>query len=250
MKKLFLILVSTIAFSAVTIAQTYLTSGTGWTIYNDVGSLVGLSKVVTTTAPTCSAGTPMWHGPKSAITGLIGTNFANTTLRFRKTFTVSGCEDFTYCLKTNLADVKVYIDNQLVNPALPFKLYTGTKTIEVKSTMPNLNWPNTVQPFISFVGTSAICNSIDPIDPKIVKNNTNVEFAPNPADLQITATNPNAENAIISVYSMTGQMMYSNTIGSKNTLEINTSDFSNGLYIVKLRSASGEEMTKKVIVSH
>jgi hypothetical protein len=250
MKKLLILLVSTIAFSAISFAQSFLTSGAGWNVYNDVGTLVGISKVVSTTATTCSTGTPMWHGPKNATTGLIGTNFANTTLRFKKTVTIVGCENLSFCLKTNLADVKVYIDNQLVNTSNIFNISAGTKTIEVKSTMPNLNWSSTVQPYISFVSTGSACFGDVLIDLKVMKVVKTFDLAPNPSDLQLTANNLFDETVSINIYSLTGQVIYNNTIEANNKLEINTSSFENGLYIVKLKGASGSETTRKITVSH
>jgi hypothetical protein len=249
MKKLFILLVSIITFTNLSIAQVNTTSGQGWNIYNDVGTFVGISKAVTTTAVTCKLVTSMWHGPLNSTTGVTGANFANTTLRFRKTFTNTLCSDFSYCLETNLADVKVYINGNLAPLKGIYSLPFGNITLEIKSTKPNLNWPSTLQPFISFSGNSDNCSILQ--NGKVAKNNDNNDAVyPTIADYRIFVNNSYNENTEISIFSITGQVMYTSAIEKKGQLEINTSDFSNGLYIVKLKSVSGEEMTKKVVISH
>ena len=71
---------------------------------------------------------------------------------------------------------------------------------------------------------------------------------PNPASDRITVKCENEEWIDISIYSMDGrQQLIDRFIGR---MAINVGDFSEGMYIIQLRSASGIESTHKIIVRH
>lgn len=217
MKKLFLIskliIISQILFAQVndcsryecsTVPNSIIVSDNSWEVYNLAGTFLGNSKTVCppTGAEECSGATAMWHGPLRTCPTLTGVNFVNTNLKFRKVFPVTPAVGenecwkniFSYCLKTNLNNVIVTIGGTVVPPNGSYQLYSNNPIVEIFSYGPNTNWNNTVQPYISFVGTlEHPCNyKFDECD------NINLDFkvAPIIANNVVTGVTPIPDNSV------------------------------------------------------
>ncbi|MBN2890655.1 MAG: PKD domain-containing protein [Bacteroidales bacterium] len=76
---------------------------------------------------------------------------------------------------------------------------------------------------------------IESLDIQSVENEVSLNIYPNPvADLLNVDFGQNAENAQIFIYNINGQIVYSATAENKKIFSINTSEFSNGVYIMKV----------------
>lgn len=87
-----------------------------------------------------------------------------------------------------------------------------------------------------------------------VLENANLSLFPNPtADfINLDFTLTESTDVIVNVTDLTGKVVYSNTLANKTGnqgLVINAKDFSNGIYLVSLKTKSGN-LTQKVTVSH
>ena len=76
--------------------------------------------------------------------------------------------------------------------------------------------------------------------------NSNVNLFPNPANDLVTFTAENTEMSEVQIFDLTGKMIYSNNPMS-NRLEVNTSAFASGTYIVKVITESNV-ITRRLIV--
>ena len=71
---------------------------------------------------------------------------------------------------------------------------------------------------------------------------------PNPANENIYVTNIE-DNAKVEIYNLNGQLIYSNYQTNNKQLNINVSDWENGIYLIKINSESSLK-TKKIVVKH
>lgn len=78
----------------------------------------------------------------------------------------------------------------------------------------------------------------------------NVTIAPNPATdhITVTYTNPNAEEHVITVTSLTGQVIKQFANITDNNITIQTSDLSAGMYFLSFTNEQGEIGTERFIV--
>lgn len=80
-------------------------------------------------------------------------------------------------------------------------------------------------------------------------NNINIAIFPNPATNHLTVTLPKAsQKGSVIITDIKGKIIYNNTDVSSQKIEVNTKDFSNGIYLVRIQTADFIE-TKKLIVA-
>lgn len=73
---------------------------------------------------------------------------------------------------------------------------------------------------------------------------------PNPASDLVTIELPeNEEEAVVSVFTLTGQMV-AQQVTSSARLTLNTREIANGTYFLNVQLSSGENLTKKIIIQH
>ena len=77
-------------------------------------------------------------------------------------------------------------------------------------------------------------------------NNSNVSIFPNPANDLVTFTAESSTIAEVQIFDLTGKMIYSN-FSSSSRLEVNTSNYASGTYIVKVITEN-ESATRRLIV--
>jgi len=77
-------------------------------------------------------------------------------------------------------------------------------------------------------------------------NNSNVSLFPNPANDLVTFTAENTEMSEVQIFDLTGKMIYTNYPVS-NRLEVNTSAFASGTYIVKVITENNA-VTRRLII--
>jgi len=87
------------------------------------------------------------------------------------------------------------------------------------------------------------CTDNIPVDSK---ENRTIEIYPNPSDYIITIEMENLINATIEIYNVSGKLVLSKELNSK-VEKINISDFSKGIYIVKVMQNRSLNV-KKVIM--
>jgi len=77
-----------------------------------------------------------------------------------------------------------------------------------------------------------------------------VKMSPNPATskVQITFENNSNANHIVSVYTLTGQLVNQLDNGAANNLELDVTSYAAGMYIVTFQNDLGEVGSKKLIV--
>jgi predicted neuraminidase len=79
------------------------------------------------------------------------------------------------------------------------------------------------------------------------------EVYPNPANTQVSLNYflGEASQAVVSVSSTTGHVLYQEKVNtSTGTLHINTSNLSNGMYLLKVQSNNGAAAMKKLMILH
>ncbi len=84
----------------------------------------------------------------------------------------------------------------------------------------------------------------------IIENSfaSSINLYPNPAPNQLTiALGSNNKKVEVTIYDITGKIIYSTTERETQKIEVNTNDFAEGIYVVQIQSADFRE-TKKLIV--
>jgi hypothetical protein len=76
-----------------------------------------------------------------------------------------------------------------------------------------------------------------------------IKVYPNPANDVVRINTDYKGNCKAELYSISGQMVYSNT-GPAQNIEVPTGALANGLYAIKLLTADGKVYTRKVVVNH
>jgi hypothetical protein len=79
------------------------------------------------------------------------------------------------------------------------------------------------------------------------------EVYPNPANTQVSLNYflGEASQGLVSVSSTTGHVLYQEKVNtSTGTLHINTSNLSNGMYLLKVQSNNGASAMKKLMILH
>jgi hypothetical protein len=75
------------------------------------------------------------------------------------------------------------------------------------------------------------------------------ELFPNPAENEVNILSLNELPFLIEIYDFTGRLVYSENFENvKNKTSIELSEFSNGVYLVKLTTNLGQSAVKKLIV--
>ena len=77
----------------------------------------------------------------------------------------------------------------------------------------------------------------------------NINVYPNPANNKITITNNKEirEEAIISIYQINGQLIMLDKFQNQKLIELDVSNLSNGIYLLKIQTKEGMEVKKLVI---
>ena len=80
---------------------------------------------------------------------------------------------------------------------------------------------------------------------------SNLTIMPNPASQYVTVDIESLDNRSLelSIVSVSGELLYSSNVSSDSRTEINVSDYSSGLYLIRLRSDNKVTM-RKLLVSH
>ncbi|MDD2548765.1 MAG: T9SS type A sorting domain-containing protein [Bacteroidales bacterium] len=83
-----------------------------------------------------------------------------------------------------------------------------------------------------------------------VENNNYFELYPNPVTDKSTLiiNKTSTENAIISIYSITGNLVFMMNINGQKEIEINKSDFEKGLYLLRYLDQDGFSTTCKIVI--
>ena len=80
-------------------------------------------------------------------------------------------------------------------------------------------------------------------------NTTTIGLYPNPAKDSFTISNTGAESITqISIYEVSGKMVYSQTKSFDNITTIDVSDFAKGIYLVEIVSENKVKLTKKLVI--
>jgi len=85
------------------------------------------------------------------------------------------------------------------------------------------------------------------IDPELIDKENPVSIAPNPIYQHTTITFGNPFTGVIHLYNMLGRLVYQIPLQSACTQHIDMSNFSSGLYILKLTSENQPPQYKKII---
>jgi hypothetical protein len=103
-----------------------------------------------------------------------------------------------------------------------------------------------VEDFCGNTYTNTIVVTVTPTAVKEYENNAlQISLHPNPANDIVTITSKN-DFSKIELLNVTGQVLLSETVNDK-TRQINLNGFSEGIYFVKVVSANGMSVTKKVV---
>ena len=77
---------------------------------------------------------------------------------------------------------------------------------------------------------------------------SSINLFPNPATNHLTIELPNANKKVeVTITDVTGKIIYSTTASETQKLEVNTSDFAEGIYVVQIQAADFIAMKKLVI---
>ncbi|MBL0343332.1 MAG: T9SS type A sorting domain-containing protein [Bacteroidetes bacterium] len=74
----------------------------------------------------------------------------------------------------------------------------------------------------------------------IIENSfaSSINLFPNPATNHLTITLPNANKKVeITITDITKKIIYSTTVSETQKIEVNTQDFADGIYVVKIQTA-------------
>ncbi|MDR0604563.1 MAG: T9SS type A sorting domain-containing protein, partial [Bacteroidales bacterium] len=145
-------------------------------------------------------------------TGAIGT-LSTTSHTFTQSYTVP--EDTVYYLTVYIESNDIYPDNDTIRIKRTTD-YTGINTIESNAFTLNQNIPNPAT------------------------NNTHIDYSV-----------PEAGEVIFHVHSISGQLLYSQTIETKrgtNSLELNTTTFAAGVYFYSMEY-KGQRLVKQLIIN-
>jgi len=77
-------------------------------------------------------------------------------------------------------------------------------------------------------------------------NNSNVSLFPNPATDLVTFLSEGTNITEVQIFDLTGKMVYNN-LPTSDRLDVNTSEFASGTYIVKVIT-NNESVTRRLIV--
>lgn len=80
-------------------------------------------------------------------------------------------------------------------------------------------------------------------------NSKNIQLYPIPANDQLNLSLEKDRISEVSIYDQVGKMVYSINNFDRNTVSISTEKFSSGIYIVKMKSADGVILTKKIAIA-
>ena len=94
--------------------------------------------------------------------------------------------------------------------------------------------------------------STDPVSIKEVENINNLAIYPNPASdkLNVTFNTSTPDNFDITIYNVTGQAVYKETLNNfigNYYNELNITDFAQGVYLMNIKSSKGTT-TRKVVI--
>lgn len=81
-----------------------------------------------------------------------------------------------------------------------------------------------------------------------INNLFNFEISPNPANDFVNLIFENELNSKVEIFDIKGVLKYQNNSNQEKTLKINTSDFENGLYFIRINS-NGINKTQKLIIN-
>jgi len=181
----------------------------------------------------------------TSVDGCITTDDINLTLL--ETPVIDLGEDFKLCISFN--------QTQLLSAGNGFSSYawsTGATTSNIVvgagvTTVGNQTYSVTVTANNGCEGGDAVVVEYSMcvgIDENI--NNSNVSIFPNPANDLVTITAESSTVAEVQIFDLTGKMIYSN-FSLSSRLEVNTSNYASGTYIVKVITEN-ESATRRLIV--
>jgi len=149
--------------------------------------------------------------------------------------------------------VSVYADNSFTNETegfvngdmMSFKVYRNGEVIDAtatfESSMPNTNIFN--EEGISVItGLKLSATSINE-----VTSNLNAQIFPNPAK-NVVNIQTNFEISSLKVINYVGQVVFDRAVDQMN-IQINTSSFGPGMYIVQIQSVDGTVITKRLTIN-
>ncbi len=132
------------------------------------------------------------------------------------------------------ANNNIYVTGWFTSSAIYFDLFSLTNT--------DITSPYTSDMFIAKLG--AINTGIE-----YLINNDNVSVYPNPSTSHFTISLPsNNKKTEVTITDITGKIIYTTTITNSEKIEVNTKDFSAGVYLVQIQIGDFIE-TKKLIVA-
>jgi hypothetical protein len=106
----------------------------------------------------------------------------------------------------------------------------------------NANWSLYIDPTASF-STNCGASSVPDIG-----NLANVQIFPNPAVIHLTIDlGSNNQKVEVTITDITGKIIYTTTARETQKLEVNTNDFAEGIYVVRIQAADFIG-TKKLVV--
>ncbi len=110
--------------------------------------------------------------------------------------------------------------------------------------------PNTASIFFDY-NPAIVTNTFDTEFVEFLSNpdfeTNNIVLYPNPARDFITIANSNETISAINIYDISGKKIYSMTENSVNEININVTDFAEGLYLVEIVSDNQKAIKKLVI---
>jgi hypothetical protein len=149
--------------------------------------------------------------------------------------------------------VSVYADNSFTNETegfvngdmMSFKVYRNGEVIDAtatfESSMPNTNIFN--EEGISVItGLKLSATSINE-----VTSNLNAQIFPNPAK-NVVNIQTNFEISSLKVINYVGQVVFDRAVDQMN-IQINTSSFGPGMYVVQIQSVDGTVITKRLTIN-
>lgn len=76
----------------------------------------------------------------------------------------------------------------------------------------------------------------------------NIQLYPNPANDFFTVTNNNGTIAEVNIFDISGKRIYSNSENQTSEININTSAFAKGLYLIEITTNDNHKINKKLII--